>query len=142
MVTERELINMFSGVDKMNIKLKELKYELDVLDCFTGVKSAKLDQMVVGGSAKSLVDIIIEKDNLKYRICKLEIKINRFVLALDVLNHLERDILFMMYGKYRIPIKSIVGTKKVNYYGRSKIYQIRNEAINKMLTYMNSDYFE
>lgn len=138
-LTKKDLIYIFGHLEDIETKKKELQTELAILETYTGVKSIRLDQMIVGGCAQSLGDIIDKKDYLKARICKIEIEQNGFTCALDVLTNLERTVLFSLYGKNRTPIKQLAGSKKVDRYSKSEIYRVKDRAFSKMLKFINND---
>lgn len=139
---KKELIYIIGNISSIQKKKNELVQELNKWEEYTGLKSPALSDKVSGSFGEfSILDVIETKDNLRFQILSIDIKIDRFLNSLDVISQLERDIIFCMYGKNRKPIKALEYSKKANYYSKSEIYRIKDRALEKMLNYINFNTF-
>ena len=105
------------------------------LDEYTGVKSIRMDNIIVSGEGKTNVDIIMEKDKCYSDYMYFKAKAADVKAMLDILESKEKDIIVGWYTTPKQYRKNAYDFAREHDVSRAEMFRIKKDALQKLITF-------
>ncbi|MDL2212119.1 hypothetical protein LJB88_04510 [Erysipelotrichaceae bacterium OttesenSCG-928-M19] len=131
-IIEHNIINLYNYK-----KARDMYYDkYYVLEKYDGVKSAKLDAIIVGGCAKTQIDIIVEKEKYYSEYIYFKNKVSDVYNMLSVLTDFERNLLTDWYTTPKMYRKKAEDFAIDRGLSRRDFFRKKQQALKKIVEYM------